>query len=76
MINDILDYIKYECIECINRISREKLNAKIKIITTKGPKERYIINGFQLDEKIKFISGFSYVIEIPYMQYFIFRLNL
>ena len=49
MINYIIDYIKYECIKCINSRRGEKLNAKIKIITTKGPKERYVKDGFQLN---------------------------
>ena len=65
MINDIIDFIKYECIECINRISGEKLNNnKIKVIVTKGPKERYVIDGFQLDEITKSVSNYSYIIEI------------
>ena len=69
MINDIIDYIKYECIEYINRISGEKLNNKIKVIVTKGPKERYVIDGFQLDEITKAVSNYSYIIEIQNIIY-------
>ena len=58
MINDIIDFIKYECIECINRISGEKLNTKIKVIATKGPKERNVIDRFQLDEITKSFSNY------------------
>ena len=64
MINDVLDYIKYECKECINMKSGEKLVIKSKVLITKGPKERFVIDGFQLDEITKEITGYSYVIEI------------
>ena len=64
MINDIIDFIKYESVECINRISGEKINKKIKVITTKGSKERYVIDGFQLDEIIKSFTNYSYIIDI------------
>ncbi len=63
MVNDIIDYIKYECIQCMIQISGQKLNAKTRVITIKGPKERYVIEGFQLDVITKSISCFSYVIE-------------
>jgi len=56
MRKDIIDFIKYECIGCINRMSGEKLNTKIKVIVTKSPKKRYIIEGFQLDEITKTFS--------------------
>ena len=29
--------------------SGEKINIKTKVILTKGPKERFVIDGFQLD---------------------------
>ena len=64
MLGDVLSYIKYDCIQCINQKSREKIDAKSKIIITKGPKERFIIDGFQLDQITAEITGFSYVIEI------------
>lgn len=31
---------------------------------TKGPKERYVIDGFQLDEIAKELNGYTYVTEI------------
>jgi len=40
MINEIIDYIKYEC---INRISGQKLNIKIKVITKREICYRRII---------------------------------
>ena len=50
MIKNILDYIKYECVEYINQKRSEKRDVKSKILITKGPKERYIIDGFKLDQ--------------------------
>ena len=64
MLGDVLSYIKYDCIQCINQNSGERIDVKTKIIITKGPKERYIIDGFQLDPMTAEITGFSYVIEI------------
>lgn len=64
MLGDVLSYIKYDCIQCINQNSGERIDVKTKIIITKGPKERYIVDGFQLDPMTAEITGFSYVIEI------------
>ena len=44
----------------------ERIKVKSKIIVTKGPKEKFIIDGFQLDDFTKEITGYSYVIEIIY----------
>ena len=54
---------------CINRISGEKLNNKIKVKVTKGQKERYVIDGFLLDEITKAVSYYSYIIEIQNIIY-------
>ena len=64
MYEDILDYIQYECETCINRISGEKLNVKNKILITKDSKERFVFDGFQLDDISKEIKGYSYIIKI------------
>ena len=64
MLGDVLSYIKYDCTQYINQKAGEKIDAKSKIIITKGPKERFIIDGFQLDQITAEITGFSYVIEI------------
>ena len=66
MLDDIMNCIKYECKECINQKNGERIKVKSKIIVTKGPKERFIIVGFQLDNHTKEITGYSYVIEIIY----------
>ena len=44
--DDILEYIKYECEFCINERSGEKICISNKILIAKGPKERYVIDGF------------------------------
>lgn len=64
MIEDIINYIKYDCEICINQKSGEKLNVNKKILVTIGPKERFIIDGFELDEITKEITGYSHAIEI------------
>lgn len=64
MIKDVLDYIKYKCKECINMKSGEKLDIKSKVLITKGPKIRFIIEGFQLDDITKESTVYSYIIEI------------
>ena len=69
MLDDVMNYIKYECKECINQKNGERIKVKSKIIVTKGPKERFIIDGFQLDDFTKEITGYSYVIEIIYSLY-------
>ena len=38
MIKDVLDYIKYECKECINMISGERIDVKSKIVITNNQK--------------------------------------
>lgn len=64
IIKDVLDYIKYESKECINMKSGERIVVKSKILITKGPKERYVFDGFQLDELTKELTDYSYIIEI------------
>ena len=63
MLGDILAFIKYDCTQCINQKSGEKIDLKSRIIITKGTKERFIVDGFQFDP-ISAATGFSYVIEI------------
>ena len=62
MLKEFLNYIKFDCKICINRIIGIKLNVKSKTIITKGPKERYIMDAFNLEGFIKDISGYNYVI--------------
>ena len=66
MLGDVLSYINYDfiCIQCMNQKSGERIDCKSKIIITKGPKERFIIDGFQLAPITAEITGFSYVIVI------------
>ena len=45
--------ILYECEFCINERSGEKIKISNKILIAKGPKERYVIDGFELDEITK-----------------------
>ena len=41
--------------------SGEKINIKTKVILTKGLKERFVIDGFQLDEITIALTGYSYI---------------
>ena len=64
MIEEIIDFIKYECKECIMQKSGEKIKIKTKVILTKSPKERFVIDGFQLNEITITLTEYSYIIEI------------
>jgi hypothetical protein len=56
--------ILYECEFCINERSGEKIKISNKILIAKGPKERYLIDGFELDEITKEKTSYSNIIEI------------
>ena len=44
-----MSYIKYDFKVCINERAGIKLKIKTKSIISKGPKDRYVIDGFNLD---------------------------
>ena len=48
----------------INMKSVEKLDIKSKVLITKDPKERFVIDGFQLDEIMEELTAYSCAIEI------------
>ena len=62
--DSILEYIIYECEFCTNERSDEKIKILNKILITKGPKELYVFDGFELDEITKEKTGYSHIIEI------------
>ena len=64
MLKEVLNYIKFDYKNCINHIIGIKLNFKSKTIIITGPKERYVMDGFNLEGFIKDISGYNYVVEI------------
>ena len=58
MFQDVMSYIKYDCKICNNERAGIKLKIRTKSIITKRPKERYIIDGFKLDNISKEKFGF------------------
>lgn len=53
MINKIIDFIK----ECIMQKNGKKLYTKTKVLITKGPKDRFVIDRFKLDEITTGLTG-------------------
>ena len=43
---------------------RKKINQKTKVIVTKGPLERVVVDGWQLDNDVKNITGYTWVIDM------------
>ena len=64
MLKDVINYIKNECKICINDKAGLKLKPNYKTIITKGPKERFVIDGFKLDNTNKVKFGFEWIVEI------------
>ena len=63
IINDIKNYIG-NCPNCIKIKAGKKINAKTKVIITKGPLERVVIDGWELDQNLKDITGYTWVIDM------------
>ena len=51
--------------------SGKRIDVKSKILIAKRPKERYVIDGFQLDELTKELTGYSYVRNIFVLKIFV-----
>ena len=64
MFQDVMSYIKYDCKIYNNQRAGIKLKIRTKSFITKGTKERYIIDGFKLDNISKEKFGFEWVVEI------------
>jgi len=62
-ISDIKEYIS-NCPKCIKAKAGKKINNKIKIILPKGPLERVLIDGWELDDNLKEITGYTWVIDM------------
>ena len=62
------DILEYECEFYMNERSGDKINISNKILITKGPKEHYLIDGFELVEITKEKTVYSHIIEI--IEYF------
>ena len=56
--NDFLNYV-IKCPYCIYIKSGIVMNPEPKIIITKGPKERYVIDGWKLHNELVSITGFT-----------------
>ena len=63
IISDVKSFIN-NCASCIYSKKGKTIKTKNIIILTKGPLERIIADGWELDEDLKTITGFSWVIDI------------
>jgi len=62
-ISDIKEYIS-NCHIYIKAKAGKKINNKIKIILPKGPLERVLIDGWEVDDNLKEITGYTWVIDM------------
>jgi len=60
---DVKEYID-NCPQCIMTKKGIMIKPKSKVIITKGPLERLVVNGWELDEELKAITGFNWVIDL------------
>ena len=60
---DVKEFID-NCKECILAKKGKCIKPKDKIIITKGPLDRVVADGWELDVEIKSLTGFSWVIDI------------
>ena len=63
MIEDIKEFIN-KCSKCIIPKNGKSIKPKSKIIIAKGPLERIVIDGWELDIDIKNIAPYKWVIDI------------
>ena len=63
ILKDIKNYIKNWPI-CIKNKTGKKINTKTKVIITKGPLERLVIEGWELDQNLKEITRYALVIDM------------
>ena len=61
--NDCKQYV-LECPSCIKSKAGKVIKPIQKKIISKGPKERYVIDGWKLHEDLANISGYTWVIYI------------
>ena len=61
--NDCKEFVN-NCPTCIKLRNHKSLKPKILIIKTKGPKIRYVVDGWKLHKIIASRSGFSWVIDL------------
>ena len=59
----VKEYID-NCPHCIMAKKGNIIKPKAKVIITKGPLERVVADGWELDEKLKTIIGFNWVIDL------------
>ena len=61
--NDCKQYV-FECPTCIKLRTGKLIKPIPKKIITKGPRDRYIIDGWKLHQDLANLSGFTWVIDI------------
>ena len=63
MIEDVKSFID-NCAACFFTKKSKNINLKTKVIITKGNLERLVADGWQLDEDLKSIMGYNWVIDM------------
>ena len=61
MNSDIKEFID-NCTQCILAKKGKRIHTENKIIITKGPLYRVVADGWELDEELKHLTGFNWVI--------------
>ena len=61
MNSDIKEFID-NCTKCILAKKGKRIHTENKIIITKGPLYRVVADGWELDEELKYLTGFNWVI--------------
>ena len=63
MNEDVKAYIK-ECPKCIMVKAGKNIVNKPKVIISKGPLERVVIDGWELDDHLKEVTTYTWVIDM------------
>ena len=63
LLEDVKEFIG-ECPKCVLAKKGKKINNKINQIIPKGPLERVVIDGWELDTDLKNLTGFTHIVDI------------
>ena len=63
LMEDVKSFIN-NCVKCLQIINGKEIKVNPKVIITKGPLERVVADGWELDQDLKKITGYSWVIDL------------